>query len=260
MIPTSIDGTDITGATIDGTDVQEITVDGDVVFSATSISPKAVHQWKLDDVNGTMADSIGNADATNQGLTSVNGNFVGGSAAQGDGSSTAEISASDASTINSLRDQPHAWSFTIETSSSAEEVFIGETISAPRYLVGHTGFDGANADTITILVGDSSSNQHVTTYSTTINDGQKYRVTVNWTGSNGVKDAPADVFINNSPESSSITRNQSLSNVTETEKWYLGSWGGSNSEMTGILDNVIFYNDSLTSQEIADDYNLQPWS
>jgi len=34
MIPTSIDGTDITGATIDGTDVQEITVDGDTVFSA----------------------------------------------------------------------------------------------------------------------------------------------------------------------------------------------------------------------------------
>ena len=35
--PTSIDGTDITGATIDGTDVQEITVDGDVVFSAATI-------------------------------------------------------------------------------------------------------------------------------------------------------------------------------------------------------------------------------
>jgi len=34
MIPTSIDGTDITGATIDGQDVQEITVDGDTVFSA----------------------------------------------------------------------------------------------------------------------------------------------------------------------------------------------------------------------------------
>jgi len=34
MPPTSIDGTDITGATIDGTDVQEITVDGNTVFSA----------------------------------------------------------------------------------------------------------------------------------------------------------------------------------------------------------------------------------
>jgi len=32
MPPTSIDGTDITGATIDGTDVQEITVDGQTVF------------------------------------------------------------------------------------------------------------------------------------------------------------------------------------------------------------------------------------
>jgi len=37
MIPTSIDGTDITGATIDGTDVQEITVDGDTVFTAESL-------------------------------------------------------------------------------------------------------------------------------------------------------------------------------------------------------------------------------
>jgi len=37
MIPTSIDGTDITGATIDGTDVTEITVDGQTVFSATGL-------------------------------------------------------------------------------------------------------------------------------------------------------------------------------------------------------------------------------
>jgi hypothetical protein len=40
--PTSIDGTDITGATIDGTDVQEITVDGDVVFSAGPGTPASV--------------------------------------------------------------------------------------------------------------------------------------------------------------------------------------------------------------------------
>jgi len=34
MPPTSIDGTDISGATIDGTDVTEITVDGQTVFQA----------------------------------------------------------------------------------------------------------------------------------------------------------------------------------------------------------------------------------
>jgi len=37
MIPTSIDGTDITGATIDGTDVTEITVDGQTVFTAANL-------------------------------------------------------------------------------------------------------------------------------------------------------------------------------------------------------------------------------
>jgi hypothetical protein len=41
MIPTSIDGTDITGATIDGQDVQEITVDGQTVFSAGPNLPVA---------------------------------------------------------------------------------------------------------------------------------------------------------------------------------------------------------------------------
>jgi len=41
MIPTSIDGTDITGATIDGTEVQEITVDGDTVFTAGPSLPVA---------------------------------------------------------------------------------------------------------------------------------------------------------------------------------------------------------------------------
>jgi len=37
--PTSIDGTDITGATIDGTDVTEITVDGQTVFTAAPAVP-----------------------------------------------------------------------------------------------------------------------------------------------------------------------------------------------------------------------------
>jgi len=35
--PTSIDGTDITGATIDGQQVQEITIDGETVFVAESL-------------------------------------------------------------------------------------------------------------------------------------------------------------------------------------------------------------------------------
>jgi len=56
MIPTSIDGTDITGATIDGTDVQEITVDGDVVFSAGPASEGFEH-------NNLSGNYVGNLSA-----------------------------------------------------------------------------------------------------------------------------------------------------------------------------------------------------
>jgi len=47
--PTSIDGTDITGATIDGTDVTEITVDGQTVFTAGPASGTKI--YLADDAN-----------------------------------------------------------------------------------------------------------------------------------------------------------------------------------------------------------------
>jgi len=62
--PTSIDGTDITGATIDGQDVQEITVDGDTVFSAT-VDPFTTLdlRYKMDEGSGSsISDSIGSQD------------------------------------------------------------------------------------------------------------------------------------------------------------------------------------------------------
>jgi len=64
--PTSIDGTDITGATIDGQDVEEITVDGDVVFSAgptsydISMLSSPVYHFDAQAVNAT--DGSTNAD------------------------------------------------------------------------------------------------------------------------------------------------------------------------------------------------------
>jgi len=57
MPPTSIDGTDITGATIDGTDVTEITVDGQTVFTSVfsyfdDFSTNTISDYELYDQNG----------------------------------------------------------------------------------------------------------------------------------------------------------------------------------------------------------------
>jgi len=86
MIPTSIDGTDITGATIDGTDVQEITVDGQTVFSAGPVIPDegdlhARYDWtqasgtsSVSDLSGNGFDLTGSYSGPN---ASINGNQAG---------------------------------------------------------------------------------------------------------------------------------------------------------------------------------------
>jgi len=54
--PTSIDGTDITGATIDGTEVTEITVDGQTVFEA---GPTGFAQRADDNQSGSSTNANG---------------------------------------------------------------------------------------------------------------------------------------------------------------------------------------------------------
>jgi len=57
MPPTSIDGTDITGATIDGTEVEEITVDGDTVFTAQVQFPLVIDDFEDGNFNGWSGDT-----------------------------------------------------------------------------------------------------------------------------------------------------------------------------------------------------------
>jgi len=64
MAPTSIDGSDITGATIDGQDVSEITVDGQTVFEAGPDIPDGpaylIDDWddnKLQNRDGTITST-----------------------------------------------------------------------------------------------------------------------------------------------------------------------------------------------------------
>jgi len=77
MPPTSIDGTDITGATIDGQHVQEITVDGDTVFTAVLDVPVSglLHRYDASELTGetdglnvdTFPDLAGGADLSRTG-------------------------------------------------------------------------------------------------------------------------------------------------------------------------------------------------
>jgi hypothetical protein len=67
--PSSIDGTDITGATIDGQDVQEITVDGQTVF--TAITDTVIHRYTFENNSNTttLTDTVGSANGAITGMT-----------------------------------------------------------------------------------------------------------------------------------------------------------------------------------------------
>jgi len=75
--PTSIDGTDITGATIDGTDVQEITVDGDVVFSGAIPDTQLDHLWLAPTATQAdpWVDENGSIDVSSEGSPSLTGSI-----------------------------------------------------------------------------------------------------------------------------------------------------------------------------------------
>jgi len=83
MIPTSIDGTDITGATIDGTDVTEITVDGQTVFTAGLDIPDSGNLQRHYDARqisniSTFTDLEGNNDLASVGGPSLVGSGIDG--------------------------------------------------------------------------------------------------------------------------------------------------------------------------------------
>ena len=100
--PTSIDGSDITGATIDGTDVTEITVDGDVVFSA---GPKVIDDFETG--NLSKWNTNGHAGGTS--------NFV----------------------VNTTN--PQEGSFSLETQGSGEQnLYIDRSASQPTPSFGET--------------------------------------------------------------------------------------------------------------------------
>jgi len=101
--PTSIDGTDITGATIDGNDVTEITVDGQTVFSAESLPAisNGLVSWfpfenNLQDFNNTFTSTATSVTRqTTGGVTDVNTGTSSGYAEFGGVNNTATIEIND---------------------------------------------------------------------------------------------------------------------------------------------------------------------
>jgi len=197
MPPTSIDGTDITGATIDGQDVQEITVDGQTVFTAATPLPTAglLHRYDASELTGetdgqnvnTLPDLQGSNDLSRTGTVQYATNAINGLPAlrtfsDGDGIMTG----------GSVLSQPfavwYAYDF-ISDSSNDEQIFANASGFDVSVRPGRNGNNqmwagSSNLDAGSKILGEQVAGWEFDGSSSAIYDGTTQLVSGN-PGSNG---------------------------------------------------------------------------
>jgi len=245
MPPTSIDGTDITGATIDGTDVQEITVDGQTVFTSASIPNSAIHQWPLDEGSGTtIGDEIGTMTGTLTGGTWITGTYYDGNAL--------DLSTSDFIGLTTTSAGSNSANFSvcitleIDDLTVEQEIWTHNLSNNDRFGLGAGRTSGVIA--CSTFNGSSLSNASVSSAATT----NRIRVGVRHRAS----DRNIDIFVDGVNEVDGTNR-VGLSSDTGHR---IGDRPDGIRGYSGVVDNPIMYNTYLSDQEMEDDFKIQPWS
>jgi len=245
--PTSIDGTDITGATIDGTDVQEITVDGDVVFSAAPpLNTNVSHYY--DPSQETFANNANVTTFTDQ-EGSVDLSLLRGTATYKtsgiNGVPALEVQNIDfRGTFGSEGSQPFTFSVIVELDgpNNQNTPYIFATPSrgdAEPYVIIHqnSGINrGIQADAGSEVISVASTSQ--TFYSS------PSILTVIFDGSNGA------IFINGSIIVTGNIGNEDLNGQSMSLGERPQGIG-----VHGIIGEVLFYDTALSNSEVFDEHD-----
>ena len=244
MAPTSIDGTEITGATIDGQDVSEITVDGETVF--TAIPDSLLYHYTFD--GGDLTDQMGNGPAlTNNGAT-LTSTAVSGDAFDFAGNDVSRLEGSNATELDGLNEvsvamwirpdttnQPQDFAFPL----SFADTFDGNS-GDPQFSFADFGtsirFDAAggraassnqlSANTYTLVTGTYNSG-NITLY---YNDANQQA-----TDSGGA--------------SSTLTNTHNLMFIGDS------AFSDNDDTLDGKIDEVKFYDKELSSTEVSNLFN-----
>jgi len=255
--PTSIDGTDITGATIDGTDVQEITVDGDTVFSAVSLPTGQLARYKFDEGSGTTAsDDLGNeGDITLQNGASFisNNDYEGGFGVSFDG--TDDVCQMP-SPFSFATNPPFSVALTVKFDSIAIDQGIydfGDISQDFLYAFGtpRSGVGSPSPGDLAGLIKLGGGENRFYIPSPGINTADNFRFVINIKSNNTV-----DVFMDSN-----------ILSVTNGSTELAGSdardkLGGAAvmQPLDGTIDHLIFYDHTLTQAEVNSDFDAQPYS
>ena len=222
---------------------------------------KLIHRWVLDDVNGTVEDSEGDADGTNNGVTSVDGDFAGGSAGDGDGVDD-HILTTTLGDFGSQMDSSYAFAFSFETTDNGDFAAVIDSDSGENngFFLTTREFFGGTANKLGYAYRDDSdyrirvdSNQDVT-------NGETYRAVVNVpdpTDANSV-----EIWLNQAEENTNI--GDVLGSLTAPKNFNenvtlfaVNNRGSIDGHIDSVIDDFCVFDESLTQSEIESYQN--PW-
>jgi len=269
--PTSIDGTDITGATIDGTDVQEITVDGDVVFSAAPTLPVAysnlVAWWPFDsaEYGGSNEDDV-TAIIGGSGDNTAYDGTINGVTYQ----SSAGVTDLNAGTTSGAFDFPGNNNYIEVANSGGLDGFAEITCTAWTFVenvggnaIGGKYYDGSNRswwfryvnNDLNVLLATDTQNANNQATATNVGSANAWvHCAFTWSGSSNT----ITIYVDGQQEG---TGTSSGNTVREnTADFYIGKQGPNSSlGFDGIMDDVRIYNTALTQTQIDQIYqNTEP--
>jgi len=233
--PTSIDGTDITGATIDGQDVQEITVDGQTVFTSTPPSLVARYEFEQD-----VTDSVGDADGTNNGGTFSSDSIVGSFSISFNADTGNHVDIGDVITdygrasfaiwVNPSAVSSNAFNFAISNDSGGknDDVFMGIDSNGNAF--------GFRQD------ADSDTNNQLTGSTLALNSWNHLVLTFASDGMHLYTDGTEDAS-NNFSEASTNQGGFEISSSNTSRSW------------DGLLADARIYNKALSDTEVSNLFN-----
>ena len=214
---------------------------------------KLVHRWVLDDVNGTVQDSIGDADGENNGVSSIDGNWVGESAGEGNGVD-ANIITSPLGDFGSKVDDGVAIALSISDTSTDNTRALGIRHPEEEADTLYLALQGDGEIRAEVSPDDFSTRFALDTEEQTFNDGAQYRIVFNIIDPSN---NDGEIWANQSEESTVFFQDDGPSGFSNwSNDFQLFSWD-SDLFWEGVIDDVCLFDEPLTASEIQSYDN--PW-
>ena len=255
--PTSIDGTDITGATIDGTDVQEITVDGDVVFSA--VPDSLISRYTFDNAdlsNGNPLDVVGPNDAISNnattGVSGANQTYTTNEGFSYDG--VDDITDFGTNIIPTDTTEPFSISFFVNIDNGDSGTIIGQQDQGTNNFSGTTlNLIGGSGD-LRFVFRDSSG-QEVDKRVSRPTIGSWTFVVATYDGSQSP--SGSTIYYDANVQTTQFTINQNINSTIPAPNTSAGARdpGNPGNFASCDLDDIRIYDKELTSTEVSNLYN-----